>query len=202
MKRIYRIVGISCFIWLSAAGGMLLSACAKRGQPLQELATPKDDKASYLARRGDSLMVEVWGEQRLTGERLVRDDGKLTMPLINDITAEGKSLEAISHDIAAKLAAYIPSASVSVSVAHSAPIRYYLSGLFNKNGEYRSDTKITLLQAIAAGGGFAPFADRGSIVLIRKSAQAERRYVLDYGRVVDGKDPNPELKDGDLISVE
>jgi polysaccharide export outer membrane protein len=124
------------------------------------------------------------------------------MPLINDVPAEGNSLEELAKEIERRLAKYVPAASVAVSVSRSAPIRYYLSGAFQRPGEYRSDSRITLLQAIATGGDFQPFANRGAIVLLRKVGDGERRYVLDYSKVIAGKEPNPQIQDGDLISVE
>ena len=87
-------------------------------------------------------------------------------------------------------------------MVQSAPIRYFLAGQFLKPGEFRSEQGITLLQAIAKAGGLAPFADESSITLIRRNASKELRYQLDYNRVVNGKEPNPLLRDGDFISVE
>ena len=131
----------------------------------------------------------------------MREDGKFTLSLIGDIQAEGKTLKDITQDVTARLQEFVPGASVTISVAQSAPIRYFLSGQFNKPGEYRTDSRITLVQAIATGGGFAPFADESSVILIRRSPQGELRYELDYNRVVDGKEPNPLLKDGDTVAV-
>jgi polysaccharide export outer membrane protein len=146
-------------------------------------------------------MVKVWGEPRLSGEVFVREDGKFTMPLINDVSAKGKTLEQISGDLTNRLKEFIPAVSVSTNVRQAAPTRYYLSGQFNKPGEYRSTSNITLLQAIATGGGFAPFADESSVMLIRKTTEGELRYRLDYNLVVEGNEPNPKLKDGDIIAV-
>lgn len=83
----------------------------------------------------------------------------------------------------------------------SLPIKYFLNGSFQKPGAYESDKPITLLQAIAVGGGFAPFADESSILLIRTKENLNLKYQLDYNRVLDAKEPNPVLRDGDVISV-
>ncbi|HQH27907.1 MAG TPA: SLBB domain-containing protein, partial [Oligoflexia bacterium] len=107
----------------------------------------------------------------------------------------------ITEDVTKRLQAFVPAASVTISVVQTAPIRYYLSGQFVKPGEYRSEGRITFLQAISTGGGLAPFADESSIILIRRGPEGELRYELDYNQVVEGKDPNPELKDGDTIAV-
>lgn len=180
-----------------------VTSCGPRNvRPLDEL-TATSKEAQYLVQSGDTLNVDVWGEQRLSGERFVREDGMINMPLVEEeIKAEGKSLKALGDEIALKLKKFIPAASVSVSVVQSSPIRYFLSGQFQKPGEYRSDKKITLLQAVATGGGFAPFADESALTLIRRGAEGEMRYRMDYNRVVDGREPNPELKNGDIIAVQ
>ena len=81
---------------------------------------------------------------------------------------------------------------------------YYLSGSFKKPGEYRSDKNIKLLQAIATGGGFAPFANESKLTIIRPNldGSGDLRYKLDYGAVISGRQPNPILQDGDTITVQ
>lgn len=178
----------------------LLIGCGPATRPLAELAD-KADPGQYTVQSGDVLTVNVWGEPRLSGEVTVREDGAFTMQLIDEVKAVGFTPKQIGADITARLQKFIPSVSVSVSVRTTAPIRYFLSGQFTKPGEYRSDKRITLLQAVATGGGFAPFADEGSVTLIRRGAQGEIRYTLDYNRVIDGRQPNPELKNGDIVAV-
>lgn len=177
--------------------------CGFRGQtqPLDDLLDINQQSAPYNVRPGDALSVQVWGEPRLSGDVFVRDDGRFSMPLIGDVPAEGKTLDELSTIVTTKLSEFVAAASVSISVAQSAPIRYYLSGSFAKPGEYRSAGSINMLQGIATGGGFAPFADESSIILIRKAQQGEIRYELDFNRVREGKQPNPALKDGDIITV-
>ena len=180
---------------------VLLSGCGAGGRPLAEL-TAQQEAGQYVVQSGDTLAVNVWGEPRLSGEVFVREDGNFTLQLIDDVQAVGKTPKQISVEVTERLQKFIPAASVSISVQQTAPIRYFLSGQFNKPGEYRSDKKITLLQAVATGGGFAPFADESSITLIRRTADSkELRYALDYNRVIDGREPNPELKNGDIVAV-
>lgn len=181
----------------------LLHACSGGNvRPLSELVVDHTKPKEYLIGRGDTLSVQVWGEPRLSGDFTVREDGSFTLPLVNDVPAEGKSLKDLQHELSEKLNSFIPGASVSISVAATSPVRYYLSGAFLKPGEFRSDKKITFIQAISTGGGFAPFANESSILLIRKTSQGELRYRLDYNRVIRGDQPDPELKDGDIIAVE
>lgn len=180
----------------------ILASCGPRNlRPLDELKTATTSDAEYLVQGGDTLNVNVWGEPKLSGPVVVREDGRFTLPLVEDVPAEGKTVKQLTAEVTKKLTAFIPAASVTISVSQTAPIRYYLSGQFVKPGEFRSERKITLLQAIATGGGFAPFADESELMIIRKSANGDLRYRFDYNRVVDGREPNPELKNGDVVSV-
>jgi len=179
-------------------------ACTKgKSNPLTDLNPVALDAEEYTVNRGDTLNVQVWGEPRVSGQVLVRNDGRFTMPLINEVKASGKTLQSLSEEVASLLSEFITTASVSISVSNRAPTAYYLSGSFQRPGEYRSDKNIKLLQAIATGGGFAPFADQANITLIRPNASGpgDKRYHLNYNRVVAGKEPNPVLRDGDTLTV-
>jgi polysaccharide biosynthesis/export protein len=188
------------FILLSFSA--LLNGCSNGNiRPLEELASPKEKSSSYIVKPGDVLMVQVWGEPKLSGEVIVRQDGYFSNPLVNDIPAEGLTLTQVGEELSERLKEYIPGASANVALSQSAPTVYYLSGQFQKPGEYRTDKIITLLQAIATGGGFEPFADESNIILIRKHQGEERRYQFNYSKLVDGNQPNPDLKTGDVISI-
>lgn len=188
-------------ISLSLTAISLVACSGAEIRPLEELMSTKDKSTSYIIKSGDILTVQVWGEPKLSGEVTVRQDGFFSNPLVNDVPAEGLTLTEAGEELSNRLQEYVTGASVNIALLQSAPTVYYLSGQFLKAGEYRTDKNITLLQAIATGGGFAPFADESNIVLIRKHQGAERRYRFDYGRVVDGRQPNPELKAGDIISI-
>ncbi len=182
-----------------------LSGCAgaKDLRPLSELDEAQQGATKgYVVKPGDLLNVQVWGEQRLSGELYVRDDGKITLSLINDVEAAGKSLGELSQLIEKKLEDFVSGAQVTISVNQQAPIRYFLSGSFIKPGEYTSVKAINFVQAIATGNGFAPFANEGSVMLIRRASNnSELRYKLDYNSVVNGNEPNPTLQDGDVLAV-
>ena len=182
---------------------IFLTSCgAKNIRPNDELVEDSLAETEYYIKIGDLLRINVWGEPKLSGDVVVRSDGKITVALADDIQAEGKTLIQLKDDVESKLNEFIPGVSVSPSMVQSAPIRYFLAGQFLRPGEFRSDQGITLLQAVAKAGGFAPFADEGSIILIRKNSANELRYQLNYNKVVSGKQPNPQLRDGDFISVE
>ena len=180
---------------------LLLSACSSGGsfRSIKELAELEQADAKYRVNPGDTLSVKVWGEPKLSGDVFVREDGNFTLPLVKDVKASGLTLEEVGNLVTERLADFVPAASVSVSVLQPALVRYYLTGAFAKPGEYRSDGRITFLQAIATAGGFAPFANQKNITLIRKADEGEVRFSLNYDEVVAGKQPNPSLKTGDVI---
>lgn len=182
----------------------IFQACSpKGGRSLDELRVTDKSTPKYTINRGDTLNVQVWGEPKVSGQFLVRNDGRISMPLISEVDAAGKTLDQLSNHIANKLSEWIKAASVSASVAHRSPTAYYLSGNFQKPGEYRSDKEIKLLQAVATGGGFGPFADESNIILIRQNPTkgGDLRYHLNYDKVVSGSQPNPALIDGDTLTV-
>ena len=183
------------------------TACSFGGStsPLKELTIKTPESQIYKVSPGDTLMVEVWGESKLSGERLVREDGRVTLPLAKDIPAKGKTLEELETDISEALKMFVPAASVNISVISQAPVRFYLTGSFLRPGEFYSEGDISFLAAVAKGGGFAPFANDSDIILIRKTSVntgEDKRYRLNYSKVVSGRHPNPRLISGDIIAVE
>ncbi|MCC6220732.1 MAG: polysaccharide biosynthesis/export family protein [Deltaproteobacteria bacterium] len=182
---------------------VFLTSCVipQGGSPLEELLDNSGEEGAYKIKANDVLHVEVWGEPKLSGDLAVRDDGKVTMQLINDVNVAGFTAPQVAKAISDKLSKFVPSAYVAVSVVQSAPTRYFLVGKFARPGQYTSAGKITLLQAIATGGGFAPFANENYVTLIRKTAEGEIRYHLDYNRMIDNLEPNPFIKEGDTIVV-
>lgn len=183
---------------------LFVSACALGvdSRPLEELEAAGDSEPLYVIRPGDVLNIQVWGEPEVSGEVFVRDDGKVTVKLIKEIHAQGLTIDEFTKELSERLKRFIPAASVVVSVVQSAPVKFFLLGAFQRPGEHRTEGSVTFLQAIATGGGFAPFANPSSVTLIRKSAQGEKRYVLNYNRVIAGDQPNPLLQSGDVLAVE
>lgn len=198
--RLSRFAVIVFFLAALAAA----SGCTRKfdSLPLEELESAGGSAPLYRIRPGDVLNVQVWGEPEVSGEVFVRDDGKLTMKLIKEVDAQGLTIAELTQAVTDELKRFIPAASVVISVVQSAPVKYYLLGAFQKPGEHRSDGSVTFLQAIATGEGFAPFANPSNVSLIRKSSQGEKRYLLDYNRVIAGDQPNPQLQSGDVLAVE
>ena len=158
--------------------------------------------ADYRVGMGDVLKVEVWKEPELNHSLSVRPDGKISLPLVNDILVEGKTPTEIRLAITEVLAAYIREPNVAVIVEEINSFPVYVLGEVNGQGVLKFDRPTRLLQALATAGGLTPFSKK-EIVLVRDDSGIERRIPLNYKRLVEGQasQENIFLKPGDLILV-
>ena len=162
-------------------------------------AVPKD----YVIGVADVLSVVFWREKELSAEVLVRPDGKISLPLLNDVPAAGMTPQQLAAAVqqAAKKFVLDPGATVLVKEIHSRKV--YVIGEVAKPGTFPLASEMNVLQAIAEAGGFVEGANKGDIVIVRNESGKERRYKFDYNDVVRGKNvqQNIRLAPGDTILV-
>jgi polysaccharide biosynthesis/export protein len=161
------------------------------------------EQGSYRVGTGDVLHISVWGNNQLTGNTTVRPDGQMTMPLVGDVQAEGRTPEEIRDDLRQRLVRYIEAPNVAVSVAQINSYRIYVTGRVNQAGEFTPDTPVTVLQALALARGWNEFADTDHIVVMRRDESGTRRIPFAYDEVVQcGRlEMNIVLRSGDTIVV-
>ncbi len=172
------------------------------------LAAGKPAEASFYSspayRLGpeDVLRVSVWEDKELSLDLVVRPDGKISMPLIQDVLAEGLTAAELKEQIAHKLKAFIKDPQVSVIVLQVNAPKYYVIGSVTKPGTYPLRGETSVLQALSMAGGFTQFASPKNIKLIRNSGgKQEVRRVNYYQMIEDGGEGNYILKSGDTIVV-
>ena len=163
------------------------------------------DRVPYTIGVTDVLKITVWKNPELSVEGVpVRADGMISVPLINDVQAEGLTPEELRDVIARELKEYVADPNVTVVVVD---IR---SRFVSVIGEVAQDTRVPLtrdlrvLEAIAQAGGFGPFADKSDIRIVRRNADGtESEYRFDYGAYIRGRAPgtNIVLQHGDTIVV-
>jgi len=141
----------------------------------------------------DLLLVSVWRDPDLTREVPVRPDGKISLPLIRDVAAAGKTPEELGVEIQNKLKEYINSPSVTVIVREINSIKVYLLGEVVHPGPVVLRSKVRLLQAIAMVGGLTPFGGKKNVVIYRKTRSGEKVIEVSYRSVVSGKRPDDNL---------
>jgi polysaccharide export outer membrane protein len=149
------------------------------------------------------LEILVWKEPDLSRTVTVRMDGKISLPLVDDIPAAGSKPLEVKERITQALSGFVDAPAVYVILQEQNSKRIYLVGKVNSPGEYPLKRDMTLLHAIALAGGFAEWAGTGDIVIIRKGPKGQVRIKADYGRAVSGKDieQNILLYPDDVIIV-
>jgi polysaccharide export outer membrane protein len=159
---------------------------------------------NYVIGDGDLLGINVWKEQELTGPIPVRLDGKISLPLIGEIQASGKTPIQLKNDITAKLRAFLSAPDVTVTVLQMNSQKFNILGRVSKPGSYPLSASTTVLDAIAAAGGFQDFAKQKGIYILRKNPQGGvARIAFNYKDVIRGNHPeeNIQLRPDDTIVV-
>ena len=189
----------SAFAQASTEGSVTDNSIRIRGTA----TAPKDlSGEGYRLGPEDQLRISVWDNKELTVDLVVRPDGKISIPLIQDVVAEGKTAPQLAANIQEALSAFIVNPEVSVVVLQVNAPKFYMIGYVARPGTYplRSDTSV--LQALALAGGFTQFASPRSIKLIRAvDGKQEVRKINYYDIIDDGGEGNYLLKSGDTIVV-
>ena len=153
----------------------------------------------------DVLDITVWRNVDLSKEVTVRPDGRISLPLIGDITAVGKTAAQLSEDISARLKEFKENPQVSIVVKEVNSYAIYVLGEVARPAKYPLKTKTTLLQALTLAGGFTSTAARNKIVVFRfvRDGGGQMKIKAGYDDIVlrDGSGQNIELKPGDQIVV-
>ena len=167
------------------------------------LATHPLAWCDYLIGPEDVIEVIVWKEPDLSRVVLVRPDGKLSLPLIGDIKAEGLSPKALAEELKKAFSEYIEAPEVSVIVKEVNSAKIYVMGKVNSPGVFPLRSETTVLQAITLAGGFAEWAKKSKVIILRKIGEKDKRIVVNIDRVIDGKKgaEDVRLQPGDRIIV-
>jgi polysaccharide biosynthesis/export protein len=201
--------GIAIGILLVLLGGCLRSQTqlpAPGGQtpppPAAAVETPHD--ATFIIGNDDVLAINVWNEKDLTKSIPVRSDGKISLPLVGEIQAAGRTPLQLEGDIADKLKSFITAPQVTVMVEQIKSQNINVLGMVTKPGSYPLAQASTIVDAIAAAGGFKDFAKQKSIYILRQGPnRAETRIPFNYKDFIKGKSAaqNVALEPHDTIVV-
>ncbi len=157
----------------------------------------------YVIGPGDVLEINIWKEEDLTRNVSVRIDGRISLPLLGDVIASGKTITELSKDLESKFKEIITEPTVSVMLLASKSWRYYVVGQVKQSGEYTIDYPITALQAIAKCGGFSEWAKTDKIKIVRTRKGRDKIITFDFEALSEKDDLNQELMllPGDTIIV-
>ena len=153
---------------------------------------------------GDILEITTWKEPDFTRDNvMVRADGKISFPLLNDFPAAGLSPMELKYNIEKGLKAYVSNPVVTVHIKDAVSQKFYVLGEVLKTGEYPLAKHLTVLQAFALAGGFTEWASKDEIILLRHEGGKDKIYRINYKDIARGKDfsQNLKLKADDTIIV-
>jgi polysaccharide biosynthesis/export protein len=154
----------------------------------------------YTIGAGDMLQVVVWKEPELTRDVLVRADGRVTLPLLGDIDAAGRTPRQLADEITRGLGRFVTAPQVTVGIGQAMSARVYVIGQVVRSGEIPLSVPLTVVQALALSGGFKEFARTDSILIVGRDRNVTP---FNYKRFEAGRDleQNVALRAGDTIVV-
>jgi polysaccharide export outer membrane protein len=157
----------------------------------------------YVIGQGDVIEVFVWRNDQLSREVVVRPDGKISLPLLQDIQAEGFTVVQLKNQITRLLTEHLDNPRVSVIIKAIKSYRVSVLGRVRNPGVYPITGKTTLAEAIALAGGFTEWADKGDITVVSNEGGEEKKVIINYKKIASGKDPSQNiiLRRGDIIIV-
>jgi polysaccharide biosynthesis/export protein len=166
-------------------------------------AKPATDDPNYVIGAQDVLDISVWKEPEVSRVVPVRPDGKISLPLLNDVQAAGLTPSKLAAQITESLKKFVANPQVTVIVTIINSQRIYILGEVSRAGAYPLLPGMTVLQALSSGGGFTQFANTKKIYLLRTVNGKQEKYPFNYKEVIAGRhsDENISLKAGDTIVV-
>lgn len=172
--------------------------------PIKNTAEKPANTNNYLLSPGDIIEISVWKEEGMQKEQTpIAPDGNISFPLAGTILAAGKTIFNLEEVIAARLTDYIADPIVNIKLLQSAGNTIFVIGKVNKPGQFPTNRRIDVLQALSLAGGLTVFANEGKINIQRRVGNSVKVFPFDYDDVVDGDDleQNIILEPGDTVSV-
>lgn len=196
--------------WPLLATLLLLSACYKPGRFVwvddyrEPQLAQQDD--GYLIRKGDILNVNVWNQRDISSRLRVRDDGRISLPLLNDVDAAGMTPAALARAMEQKLKDLVANPVVTVIVDEAQPIKISVLGEVRNPGKKLLESGSGPLQALSEAGGFTDYARDDAIYVLRKDpgypTPVRIRFTYEALTRNEGAAPTFRLKTGDVLVVE
>ncbi len=165
--------------------------------------TPATTDTAYRIGPQDVVQIDVWKEPEITRTIPVRPDGKISLPLLNDVQASGLTAMQLAGVIRDGLTKYLTNPQVTVTVTQINSRRVFITGEVSRAGAIPLLPNMTALQALSSAGGFTQFARPKNIYILRVVDGKQVKYPFNYKEVVKGKyeEQNILLQPGDVIVV-
>lgn len=162
----------------------------------------KPEEGGYVIQPGDALQVEVWKNDQLTRTVSVRPDGRITLPLVNDVPAAGNTVPQFQKRLTERLRSYLKDPIISITLTQFSTKQLYVQGQVNTPAAYVYSGEMSVLQAMALAGGVSPLASGCAVVVRRKGAEFVR-YDVSLDPLLTGANlaENITLHPNDVVTV-
>jgi polysaccharide export outer membrane protein len=166
-------------------------------------AAAADGHLEYRIGPEDKLQIAVWNNEAMSRTVPVRPDGKISLPLLNDVQAAGLTPQQLRDALVKRLTDYMPTAEVSVIVLETKSTKVSVIGEVSKPARYELASRTTVLDVLAMSGGLTQFAARSRIFVLRRNGEDVKRIPFNYNRAVaaEGEQVNFVLEPGDIVVV-
>jgi polysaccharide export outer membrane protein len=194
--------------WIEVAicGALTLGCYTPRGAFIEVNDAQVSEADAYVISSGDVLQVRVFQQEAMSARVRVRADGKVSLPLVNDVTAAGKTPTSLAAELQARLKEFINTPVVTVSLEESRPLLVSVLGEVVRAGVVTLEAGSGVLQALAASGGLTDFAHRDGIFVLRKvpGESTPRRFRFRWDALAEGQGPAARfvLLPGDVVVAE
>jgi polysaccharide export outer membrane protein len=210
------VLGLSLAIVASVAAAGLLEPQSPPAAPPSKATSPAplapeappataemELEPRYFIAPGDVLKILVWKEPELSTEAFVRLDGRITVPLLGDLMAAGRTPDDLASEIQAKLGRFLEVPQVTLAVSQAISARFYVLGEVAHPGAFPLPSRVSIVQALALAGGFREFAKKDAIRILRRRGAEQTAIPFNYKEVEVGLhlEQNIFLEAGDTILV-
>ena len=187
----------------SSKGGAYVAANsnAARGSSAAASAPVLQNPDGYRIGIDDELQISVWHEPELSQGVVVRPDGMITLPLLNDVKVAGLTTQQMQSLLTENLKPFVNEPQVTIIVKGTKSRKVYLIGAVGKPGAYPLTDQLTAVQLIASAGGPGLFAKTGSMYVLRGLNGKQARLGVNYKRALSGKGGDVILQPGDMLVV-
>jgi polysaccharide biosynthesis/export protein len=196
-RKVFAIVLILflCFSWVAQSQQKVSAIVPAQSSPAND--------TTYVIGPEDLLTIDVWKEKELSGPVPVRPDGKISLPLLNDVQAAGLTPMQLMTSLTEKLKKYVSDPTVTVTVTTINSRKVYILGEVTRPGAFPLVPDMTILQALTTAGGPTPYARTSKIYVLRSQNGVQNKLAFNYKQVVRGGSPeqNILLKSGDTVVV-
>lgn len=204
-------VCLGVFALVAALGGVAAAQPSQR-PTADAQAAPADEAApapgitppaGYVIGPEDVLEVVFWREKDLSGQVMVRPDGMVSFPLLNDVQAAGLTPDEFRQKLLVAASRYVENPSAAVIVRQINSRKVFITGEVNKPGAYALGGQLNVLQLLTLAGGLKEYADEDKIAIMRTVDDKQVRFLFNYKDVVRGRhiEQNIQLEPGDTVIV-